>query len=685
MRAANAALLVGLFVTLSGFRPDDPDSAGLFKFEPGHDVEHHDGDGGVVRVHFTRTGPDAVSLVDQDEDGVPDTVEQVATVYEEVLAFYLAQGFRSPVSDLDVSTGDGGSDAFDVYLIDFGGQADGAFVRDNCLPSKPICSGFAAQENDFAGYGYPNFRVASRILASHELFHAVQAAYDANIGANWGEATATWASEHFDPSLSDFEYFIRGWFESPDRTLDQEPIGPVDGFSYGLAIFPQYLSERFGDDIVRQHWEDLEDGARGVINPTWLSSLIALLDREHQTTFEAAFVEFAEWVIRSGQGRADGTFVNASNYPRVTRELVSLPFYDERLRVYRASMQVWGAAPNGRATVAAAIADTDPAVLEGLTLVLATRKGATVTSTLGEGTRDGVIMAELDVGAGGADELIAVVVNHTTEGQSKRPGLCLGSPEEVLTCAATKVPAVPQPDTEPEVEPQPETEPEVEPIAEAEAEVAEAEPSPRNGDEGCGGAPLGPLTTAGVMSLWALLARCSRLRRPRVIAALASSSSITFSVHSLNETERPCATSSSPSSRRSRLHCRSRSWPSTTTSTRTSCSASTSWSTSANSPPSGSASSCGSSSSSKRGAAPRTRSVATRASPGSTTAASSLLASTTPLRGRTAGCSGSSSACSADSTTNAPTGPASSLEATWGPSGRSRSGSRSASTSKESR
>ncbi|HRE88962.1 MAG TPA: hypothetical protein PK095_07450 [Myxococcota bacterium] len=514
MRAAYAALLIGVFVTLSGFRPDDPDSAGLFKFEPGHDVEHHDGDGGVVRVHFTRTGPDAVSLVDQDEDGVPDTVEQVAAVYEEVLAFYLAQGFRSPVSDLDVSTGDGGSDAFDVYLIDFAGQADGAFVRDNCLPAKPVCSGFAAQENDFAGYGYPNFRTASRILSSHELFHAVQAAYDADIGANWGEATATWASEHFDPSLSDLEYFIRAWFESPDRTLDQEPIGPVDGFSYGLAIFAQYLSERFGDAIIREHWEDLEDGARGVINPTWLSALIALLEREHATTFESVLVEFAQWVIRSGQGQADGTFANASNYPRVTRELVSLPFYDERLRVYRASMQVWGASPSGRATVAAAIADPDPAVLEGLTLILATRKGATVTSMLGEPTRDGVVMAELELGAGGADEVIAVVVNHTTEGQSRRPGLCLGSPTEVEACVNTKVPVVAEPEPEVEPGPEPEVEPGPEPVEEVEvAEVAEAEINPAKSDDGgCGGGPIGPLALIGTVGLAALLSRLHRLR-----------------------------------------------------------------------------------------------------------------------------------------------------------------------------
>lgn len=490
MRVVSTTLLLVGFIGLSGFRPDDPDSEGLFKFEPGHEVFHHDGAGGVVRVHYTRSGPDAVSLVDQDRSDVPDTVEQVAAVYEEVFAFYAAQGFRSPLSDVGNSRGDGGSDAFDVYLIDFAGQADGAFVRDECEPSRPICNGFAAQENDFAGYGYPSFRIASRILASHELFHAVQAAYDSDTGANWGEATAVWASEHFDPDLDDFEFFVRGWFESPDRTIDQEPIGPVDGFSYGLAIFPQFLSERFGDDIVRRHWEDLEDGARGVLNPTWLSALIALLEREHTTTFEEVWVDFAEWVIRSGQGSSIDTFANAASYPRVTRELVTLPFVDERLRVYRASMQVWGAGPNGRSTVAAAIADPDPTVLSGLTLILATRDGASVASVYGEVERDGVVSAE--VSANGVDEVIVMVVSHATEGQSKRPGLCIGDPAEVASCVAAKVPVAVEP--EPEVGPEVvEVEVEVEDKdvveAEAEAEVVETT-APNGGDEGCGGAPV---------------------------------------------------------------------------------------------------------------------------------------------------------------------------------------------------
>jgi hypothetical protein len=442
MRCLTAAAAGLAFVTLTGFRPDDPDSQGLFRFEPGYDVEFFDSEGGRVRVHFTREGPDKVKLNDADTDGVPDTVEQVATDYDAVLAFYAEFGFRSPISDLDTPTGDGGNDRLDVYLIDFAGQADGAFVRERCEFSRPICSGFVAQENDYAGYGYPSFRVASRILASHELFHAVQAAYDADQGANWSEATAVWASEHFDSSLSDFEYFIDGWLSEPDRSITQEPIGPVDGYSYGLAIFAQYLSERYGDTVHIDIWSRLEDGAGGVADPKWIEVIAGLLESEHQTTFAEAWVEFGNWVIRCGHGgeREGDTFANADSYERVARDVETLPFEDDRLRVYPASMQVWSAAPAGRARVEVALPTEDAAELEGMRVILATREGDRVRSLVVEGTAGGI-------STDGVDEVIVVVANTLRAGESQRPGLCIGDSAEVAACIGRIAPA-PEPGPE---------------------------------------------------------------------------------------------------------------------------------------------------------------------------------------------------------------------------------------------
>jgi hypothetical protein len=154
---------------------------------------------------------------------------------------------------------------------------------------KGKCHGYVAQENDFVGYGYPSYRVATRILASHELFHAVQAAYDANQGSNWSEATAVWASERFDPSLSDLEHFADGWLDSPDRPLDQDPAGPPDGFSYGAALFFEHVHQAHGDGVVRALWE--RRARRG--DDPWLVDLDAALREVHPTTFAQTFRDFA--------------------------------------------------------------------------------------------------------------------------------------------------------------------------------------------------------------------------------------------------------------------------------------------------------------------------------------------------------------------------------------------------------
>lgn len=496
--AAEPPLDGELALLVAPYRPDDPDSDALFRFAPGYEVATHDGE--RVRVHFTVSGPDAVRTADSDGSGVPDAVELVAESYDEVLGFFEGIGFRAPLTDLGTSDGDGGDGRLDVYLVDFAGSSDGAWVRERCQGGRPQCSGYVVQENDFSGYGYPSYAVATRILASHELFHAVQAAYDTEQGANWSEATAVWASERFDPSLSDLEHFADGWLEKPDRSIDQEPIGPVDAYSYGLGIFAQFLYERQGDEVHLALWEAVEDGAGGVANPHWVTALATLLEQDFGTSFSEEWVTFATWVLRAGHGDSGGpTFASAEALPRVARDAVSLPFQDDRLRVYPTSLQVWSVAGEevAVAVVARAEGDTD-----GLRLVTATRRGDSVTTRVHE-------TLEAVIDGGGSDEVIVAVVNSNLEGNSKRPGFCLGDVAAVEACKAELAPVEAEPEAElaeappePAVEAGPE---EAEPAPEASAEVvAEGDGEVVRGadDGGCSGGAV-PLI-AGLAGLGVL-------------------------------------------------------------------------------------------------------------------------------------------------------------------------------------
>jgi hypothetical protein len=126
---------------------------------------------------------------------------------------------------------------------------------------------------------------ANRILGSHELFHAVQSAYDVEQGSVLAEGTAVWATEQFDPSLDDLEWFITGFFENVDRPLDEPLPGPADPYSYGAGVFFQFLHEALGPTVVRSLWERCEDGAGGVDDPYWLDVLDATLQDAADISF----------------------------------------------------------------------------------------------------------------------------------------------------------------------------------------------------------------------------------------------------------------------------------------------------------------------------------------------------------------------------------------------------------------
>jgi hypothetical protein len=411
-------------------RPDAPNSSDLWRYDAGDVVESVVSPGGGFRLHFTRAGKNAVPADDADMDGTPDFVERTAALYDAALAFYRdTLGYRAPLADGT----DGGDARFDVYLLDFGGSADGRFVKERCAGSK--CSGYMAQENDFAGYGYASADEGTRVVGSHELFHAVQAAYDADQSTIISEGTAVWATEQFDPTLRDLEGFVRGYLTRPDRPLDEPLPGPVDPFSYGAALFFQYLGERHGRDVVRALWEGCEDGAGGVADPQWFAVLDETL-RARGLSFADVFTDFARANLYTGR-RADPTrgYANASGYGLVRVDPVTATRTDVA-RLFHASARYLGLAVGDRPSVTAAFvpaASLPAGAAAPLRLLLAVRRGDVVSDP---------VMIPLDgntpppaIDVAGADEVIAVAVHTAQAGESIRGAICLGTPAEVAECA----------------------------------------------------------------------------------------------------------------------------------------------------------------------------------------------------------------------------------------------------------
>ncbi|WNG27261.1 hypothetical protein F0U62_27015 [Cystobacter fuscus] len=404
---------------LQGGRPTEA-TAEPPRFEPGEPVESVVSPGGRFRIHFSRSGPNAVALADAEGNGIPDAVDTVARTYDTVAAFYAGLGYRSPPEDAGGSGETGGDGRFDVYLVDFAGRADGAFRREDCVSVDQGCRGYMLQENDFAGYGYASYARAVTTLASHEFFHAVQAAYGSALGRVAEEGTAVWASERFAPELDDLEHFVPAYLSRADRSLVVEPDGPAQSFSYGASLFFQFLGERLGDEVLRAMWEE------SVRAPAshWAELLETVLRRDAGTDFDTVFSEFAAWNLATGERAREGSgYARGAGYSGLAPAARDLPVDEPSVRVAAASTRYFDVA-GGTPGVSVSFEPREGTNNAGLHLLVA---AVTESEVLRVVRVDGPGVLSAQVSAEDATRVVVAVVNGRHSGDGRYGRLRLSS------------------------------------------------------------------------------------------------------------------------------------------------------------------------------------------------------------------------------------------------------------------
>jgi hypothetical protein len=284
---------------------------------PGETAESIVSPAGHFRIHFVRTGADAVPAADADMDGTPDFVAEVASVADTSWAGAAARGFRTPLADTDFAApgADGGDDRFDIYLLALI-AADGHYEPDGCTSLPFVCGGFFSMSSDVVALGYPSTAIGIRVLVSHELFHAIQAAYDADQPTSWSEGTAVWNEEVSFPEQDDFESFLGGFLGKPQRPFERSGSGFGDPYAYGAAVWPTFLVERYDDTAVREIYARCEETATSELD--FLDATDLWLSETQGTTLVDAWIEFTRWNLFTG-ARADATraYANAGSWAQV--------------------------------------------------------------------------------------------------------------------------------------------------------------------------------------------------------------------------------------------------------------------------------------------------------------------------------------------------------------------------------
>jgi hypothetical protein len=201
-----------------------------------------------ILVHYATTGTDAPPPADTNTDGVPDFVAEVAAEAQAGYTKFLQLGFQPPIADSL-----GGDARIDIYLRDLM-SADGNAGTDSCTATT--CIGYAVAENDYKNYNYPSISEGIRSVVPHELFHLVQYAYSMEQPSTWTEGTAVWAVETlYGDRNNDFERFLPGFLSKTFRPYERGAGGFGDTYPYGAALWPYFLSQRFGPNVVVAAWD----------------------------------------------------------------------------------------------------------------------------------------------------------------------------------------------------------------------------------------------------------------------------------------------------------------------------------------------------------------------------------------------------------------------------------------------
>jgi MYXO-CTERM domain-containing protein len=258
-----------------------------------------------VKVHYATSGTHAPVLASTRGDGVPDTVALAGDLAQDALDKFSQWGYKALPSDASCSS-NGGDAKLDIYLVKFGG-ADGTTAREAC--QGKVCASYLLVESTFTGRGYATATEGFQTVVPHEVFHAVQNAYDADLDRFWAEGTAQWAMKTLRPTLKDLERNLPSFFAESQRSPDVPPAGATAGYLYGSAVWPLFLAARFDADLIRQALEQEASLA------TMSAIDAALVARGSALATE--YPLFVAWNACTGPRAGTGGYPDAKTYPQI--------------------------------------------------------------------------------------------------------------------------------------------------------------------------------------------------------------------------------------------------------------------------------------------------------------------------------------------------------------------------------
>lgn len=269
--------------------------------------ESYNSPAGFFKLHYDLTGTHAAPGADLDSSGIPDFVERLALIADsswKTIVIHLGY-LAPPVDDFR-----GGDNRYDIYFQDI--NAFGFTQGETAGPAAwNDFSSYIVSHNSFEGFRGNDDPEGDAIgsakaTLAHEIYHAVQFAYDVADETWFMESSAGWIEEIVFDESNDNYNVLPDFFARPEVALTSNSF--QSDRIFGTFIWPIFLAERFDTTLLRQIWE----GARFKKASEALADTLPV---RFGVTRNEAYSEFVSWLHLTGL-RDDGNhFSEGASYP----------------------------------------------------------------------------------------------------------------------------------------------------------------------------------------------------------------------------------------------------------------------------------------------------------------------------------------------------------------------------------
>lgn len=278
-----------------------------------------DSPSGRFRIHYDTSATDSPALITSGSNAqrIPNTAEQ----FIDSVAYYFEYAWKLEVDTLGYPAPPsdglaGGGPQYDIYVSYLKPGLFGETTPDDQIAAGPPAryTSYISIDCDFLGFRTPGIAALS-ITAVHEFHHAIQMG---DYGAWWSqpddrwfyELTSVWMEHIGFPGIPDYLFDLPNYLQRfRDGMSRSYSLNSTQYGGYERSIWAQFLSKRFGREVIKNIWE-------GMTHTPALASITSVL-QQRGSSLPSEYALFSLWNYYTAD-RADPSryYDDGRSFPR---------------------------------------------------------------------------------------------------------------------------------------------------------------------------------------------------------------------------------------------------------------------------------------------------------------------------------------------------------------------------------